>query len=182
MNNLEYKIKLINNFTVYSKNNFWIRYFRLMTRNNFSCCIFGGSLRDIFILGDKATPRDVDIVLSDINEFELFKDRVLKNKKIKVLHNFFGGLKLEFKNQFCDVWALQNTYALQKETKDPPSLCSLPYTTFLNTEAIILDLKNPYDVSSIKYQKFHYGNIILSKEDIQDTLDKIKYEMRIRYE
>jgi hypothetical protein len=89
------------------------------------------------MLGPKAgRPRDVDIVVEDVSLEELsgtFGDFVFRR-------NRFGGLQLALRDWSVDVWPLSSTWAFKQTNDAAGSFFRLPQTTFLNIEAVAVDL------------------------------------------
>jgi hypothetical protein len=99
--------------------------------------LFGGALRDLVVFGNKQGPRDFDIVV-DVNAeelFDLFHAKVLRRTR-------FGGLHILHEGWPLDIWPLERTWAFQ-HMAIAPSFENLPKTTFLNVEAVAVDLSNP---------------------------------------
>jgi len=98
--------------------------------------VFGGAVRDVIFSGPKSFPRDVDIVFTD-QSFARFSDRFHD----QVIHrNRFGGLYLRVGWVDFDVWPLGNTWAFKNVPGFIPSFESLPQTTFLSIDAIVVEL------------------------------------------
>jgi hypothetical protein len=100
--------------------------------------LFGGTLRDLMIYGLSKLPRDVDIVVAGPTTDELadsFRDFTSRRTR-------FGGLHLEFGGWMFDVWPLSETWALRHSAAGGPQddFAALPKTTFLNVEAVAVDL------------------------------------------
>lgn len=94
----------------------------------FRVAVFGGVLRDIYI-GD--TPRDVDIVV----DCE-FNDLIGCFEGLNLKLNRFGGLKV-LGDVCVDVWPLNRTWAIERDEYGfKAEFNNLPYTTFLNVDAI----------------------------------------------
>jgi hypothetical protein len=100
--------------------------------------LFGGTLRDLMLYGVSRPPRDVDIVVDGPTADELaraFAD--LGSRRTR-----FGGLHLQFEGWTFDVWPLSETWAF-RHLDQPASerdFASLPKTTFLNLEAVAVEL------------------------------------------
>ncbi len=102
--------------------------------------LFGGTLRSLLVsrvfsrrLG---RPRDVDIVVAGTTVDALraqFKARIARETR-------FGGLKLRCARMEFDVWPLDRTWAFAHAGVASPSFQALPQTTFLNIEAIAVDI------------------------------------------
>jgi hypothetical protein len=52
----------------------------------------------------------------------------------------FGGLQLAVEGTAIDIWPLQDTWAFGRSGMPPASFAALPRTTFLNAEAVVLEL------------------------------------------
>ena len=98
--------------------------------------LFGGLLRDLLVIGPSAVPRDVDLVIGDTTVDEL----------VSVLGRFvdrrtrFGGLQLVIEGVAVDIWPLAETWAFHRLGSPPASFAALPRTTFLNAEAVVLEV------------------------------------------
>lgn len=98
--------------------------------------VFGGTIRDISIYGPGIVPRDIDLVASNCSiddiaaEFEPYVQRRTR----------FGGLNLLVDGWKIDVWPLQDTWAFRSGVVEHCSFAKLPYTTFLNIEAVAIEL------------------------------------------
>lgn len=103
--------------------------------------LFGGTLRSLLMarLFNKPflrRPRDLDIVV-DGNSVDSLKEKV---QEYLIRQTRFGGLKLERGRFEFDVWPLSRTWAIEQDKTIASSFHSLPLTTFLNLEAIAVDL------------------------------------------
>lgn len=99
--------------------------------------LFGGMPRDIAISGPFSLPRDVDIVVGDASTDdigEVFSDFVQRR-------NRFGGFSLYIDDWHIDIWPLERTWAFLYHWASEASIADLPKTTFLNVEAIAVELK-----------------------------------------
>jgi hypothetical protein len=104
--------------------------------------LFGGTLRDLMVYGLSKPPRDVDLVIADVTTDELanvFADSMSKRTR-------FGGLHLRSGGWMFDVWPLSETWAFRQ--LGYPALrhdfASLPRTTFLNVEAVAVEVATPH--------------------------------------
>ncbi len=98
--------------------------------------IFGGALRDLMVHGPATEPRDVDIVVDGASVEELavlFSDVLVRKTR-------FGGLHLNVKGWMIDVWPLLDTWGLRELRIGSGDFEALTRTTFLNVEAVIVDL------------------------------------------
>jgi len=106
---------------------------RILT-HNWEAVIFGGILRDLMLRPSNWLPRDIDIVVSNVSNQELemeFSDLLDRRTR-------FGGLHLR-RNAMFDVWSLPSTWAI-REFHLTETFSELPRTTFLNIEAVAIDL------------------------------------------
>jgi hypothetical protein len=98
--------------------------------------LFGGFLRDMFILGQKEWPRDIDVVVAKGTVDQLAEAlRPYIRKRTR-----FGGFHLELRRWHFDIWPLQSTWAFLNDQALDPIPENLPKTTFLNVEAIAAEL------------------------------------------
>ena len=81
-------------------------------------------------------PRDIDIVVTDVNS-DLLKKMF---HSIIVRETRFGGLKLDHGGWQFDIWPLDSTWAFQSPQSVNPTFSMLPSTTFLNLEAVAVDI------------------------------------------
>lgn len=118
--------------------------------------LFGGVLRDIMVFGNEHAPRDFDIVV-DVNAAELsdlFHSKVRRRTR-------FGGLQILQDGWPIDIWPLNRTWAFQHMAL-APTFENLPKTTFLNVEAIAVDLWNPHG-SKRTFYEHHFFSAIASR-------------------
>ncbi len=108
--------------------------------NQWRAVLFGGTLRSLLISRlvhqREGRPRDVDIVIQgpplEILR-QLFEKRIARETR-------FGGLQLRSAEWLFDVWPLERTWAIMEDKVGVPSFSYLPRTTFLNVEAVAVDL------------------------------------------
>lgn len=98
--------------------------------------IFGGLIGEILRHRTRATPRDVDIVVADLPIAEIQKRFRFGANRI----NRFGGLAVTLGKWKFDVWPLDNTWAFKEGLVAAPYVSNLPRTTFLNIEAVAVEL------------------------------------------
>lgn len=101
---------------------------------------FGGTLRTLLLSrlmkNSIGRPRDVDIVVRGVELDDLkshFSHRTTRQTR-------FGGLHIHHTNWQFDVWPLGETYALKSHGVEEPTFDDLPKTTFLNLEAIAVEV------------------------------------------
>ncbi|HKO62690.1 MAG TPA: hypothetical protein VJV03_16105 [Pyrinomonadaceae bacterium] len=106
--------------------------------NNWSGVFFGGMLRSLLVsrlaTNSFGRPRDVDIVLSGIK----LQDIKVQFERYISRETRFGGVQLCRKNSQFDLWPLESTFAFQGKTQ--AQFPDLPKTTFLNLEAVAIDV------------------------------------------
>jgi len=98
--------------------------------------VFGGVVRDLLLFGLTEKPRDVDIVLDKVSKKELmdvFSEKVYRTTR-------FGGLNLRTDGWLIDLWPLEETWAFRGEAVTRIGFEQLPTTTFLNVEAVAIEL------------------------------------------
>jgi hypothetical protein len=98
--------------------------------------LFGGVLRDILILGLGQGPRDIDVVIANGSSEELVRTLHPYIRR----HTRFGGFQLELRRWHFDIWPLQTTWAFLHDRNLAPTPENLPKTTFLNVEAVAVEL------------------------------------------
>jgi hypothetical protein len=109
-------------------------------RNDWRAVFFGGTLRSLLmsrlVHRQDGRPRDIDIVIHgpplDILR-KLFGHFVARETR-------FGGLHLRRADWLFDVWPLEKTWALVKDQISHPAFADLPHSTFLNLEAVAIDV------------------------------------------
>jgi hypothetical protein len=109
---------------------------RRLTERKLPAVIFGGAARDLMVHGAASEPRDVDIVVDGASVEELtvlFSDVLMRRTR-------FGGLHLNVKGWMIDVWPLSDTWGLRELRVGSGDFETLTRTTFLNVEAVIVDL------------------------------------------
>ena len=97
--------------------------------------IVGGLIRDLVMSRGLQVPRDIDIVVCDIDIEELaheFRDFTF------VRRTRFGGLTFKHLDVLIDIWPLEKTYI--PGSKSRPEIQDLPKYAFLDVEAIVLEL------------------------------------------
>ncbi|HEY7307829.1 MAG TPA: hypothetical protein VH643_00580 [Gemmataceae bacterium] len=102
--------------------------------------LFGGTPRSLLIsrlVHHRAgRPRDVDIVIQG-PPLEILRHLF---EKLIARETRFGGLQLRRAEWLFDVWPLERTWAIVEDGVGQPSFSYLPHTTFLNVEAVAVDL------------------------------------------
>lgn len=111
--------------------------FQEIKKNNWNAVIFGGTVRSL-MLGYRSTrrPRDVDIVLTSVDVDRIksaFSDSFVRKTR-------FGGVKLQKNDMEFDIWPVDRTWAYVADNTSERTYVNLPKTTFLNIEAIAVDV------------------------------------------
>jgi hypothetical protein len=108
--------------------------------NRWPAVFFGGTLRsllvDRFFHDRRGRPRDLDIVfrgpkLASLRD--VFGPLITRETR-------FGGLQLRKGDWQFDVWPLDQTWAIREDGVSQPGFDHLPRTTFLNVEAVAVDV------------------------------------------
>ena len=111
----------------------------LARQRSWEAYMFGGVPRSFWMNGIKSQVRDFDLVFSD----EAFSEaEEILGPKI-VTRNSFGGLKLCIDKAWFDIWSLSKTWAFREGLVRPVSFATLPLTTFLNIDSLIIELAPP---------------------------------------
>jgi hypothetical protein len=107
---------------------------RRIASRNWDAVMFGGTLRDLMLKPSNWLPRDIDIVVDRVSNDELadeFSDLLARRTR-------FGGLHLK-RHAVFDLWSLPSTWAINAFGL-PKTFEELPKTTFLNIEAVAIEL------------------------------------------
>ncbi len=99
------------------------------------------------IYGPSAQPRDVDIVVDGASVDDLallFHDTLVRRTR-------FGGLHLNVMGWMVDIWPLSQTWALRELHVGSGDFEALTRTTFLNVEAVTVELSNRRSTSRSIY-------------------------------
>ncbi len=112
----------------------------VIRRNGWRAVLFGGTLRSLLISRlvhqQAGRPRDVDIVIQG-PPLEILRQLF---QKLITRETRFGGLQLRQAEWLFDVWPLDRTWAILEDKVGLPSFSYLPRTTFLNVEAVAVDV------------------------------------------
>src|SRR5262245_6440203 len=112
----------------------------VIRRNGWRAVLFGGTLRSLLIsrlVHQRAgRPRDVDIVVQG-PPLEILRHLF---EKLITRETRFGGLQLRKAEWLFDVWPLDRTWAIVEDKVGLPSFSYLPRTTFLNVEAVAVEV------------------------------------------
>lgn len=113
------------------------RMFRRIVESGWPAFLLGGTLRDILIHGSWVKTRDVDVVVGDVTNDDLLRiSGSLLRRRTR-----FGGLHIDADGCPFDLWTLASTWAFKEYPhKLGGEFCDLPRTTFLDIEAIAMEL------------------------------------------
>ena len=103
--------------------------------NNFPAFLCGGAVRDM-LLCNNSIPRDLDIILGYVSREQLqtlFPDHIKGETSL-------GGLKLQVKDWSIDMWPIQDTWAFKEGKIIGKGFSDYPKITFLNIDAIAIQL------------------------------------------
>jgi len=103
--------------------------------NNYPAFLCGGAVRDM-LLCNNSIPRDLDIILGYVSRKQLetlFPDRIKGETSL-------GGLKLQVKDWSIDIWLIQDTWAFKEGRVSGKGFSDYPKITFLNIDAIAIQL------------------------------------------
>ncbi len=106
-----------------------------MRMRGWTAFVFGGIPRGVFDNGRHYQPRDLDLVFEDehFDYFESAFEHCLQKR------NSYGGLRLQISGTSVDAWPLSATWAFREGYVERPSFETLPKTTFLNIDGIIVE-------------------------------------------
>jgi len=107
----------------------------LLRSKDWTAFSFGGVPRGILEVKTKYRPRDLDLVFDDkaFSEFEEAFASTIQRR------NSYGGLKLKFNGLDIDAWPLSATWAFRHGLVKDVSFRTLPHTTFLNIDGIVIE-------------------------------------------
>lgn len=103
--------------------------------NNYPAFLCGGAVRDM-LLCNNSIPRDLDIILGYVSRERLetlFPDHIKGETSL-------GGLKLQVKDWSIDMWPIQDTWAFKEGKVTGKGFSDYPKITFLNIDAIAIQL------------------------------------------
>jgi len=98
--------------------------------------VFGGVPRDVLGVKGKKSPRDWDVVVSQLTPqlLDYLGPHIRRRTR-------FGGFELSVGGQDFDLWALDDTWAFRENHVSGGRFADLPKTTFLNVQAIAVELR-----------------------------------------
>jgi hypothetical protein len=103
--------------------------------NKFPAFLCGGAVRNM-LLCNNTIPRDLDIILGCVSKGQLetlFPDYIKGETSL-------GGLKLQVKDWSIDIWPIQDTWAFKDGKFKGNGFSDYPKITFLNIDAIAVQL------------------------------------------
>ena len=108
--------------------------------NHWPAVFFGGTLRSLLLSrlvhNAPGRPRDIDIVVGSITIEDLQKEfGPWISRRTR-----FGGLALRRRGWEFDLWPVNETFAFKQSGKNDAAFENLPKTTFLNAEAIAVEV------------------------------------------
>jgi hypothetical protein len=98
--------------------------------------VFGGVARDLLASRSFTAFRDVDLVIANVPTRDLasaFSGHIRRTTR-------FGGLNLFIAGWTFDIWPLEETWAFKQQPGWNSDTAHLPHTTFLNVEAVAIEL------------------------------------------
>ena len=109
--------------------------FEVIHKNNYPAFLCGGAVRNM-LLCNSSTPRDLDIILGHVSR-ERLETLFPNHTKVKTS---LGGLKLQVKDWSIDMWPIQETWAFKEGKVMGKGFSDYPKITFLNIDAIAIQL------------------------------------------
>ena len=103
--------------------------------NDYPAFLCGGAVRNL-LLCNNSIPRDLDIILGYVSRERLetlFPDHIKGETSL-------GGLKLQVKDWSIDMWLIQDTWAFKNGKVTGKGFSDYPKITFLNIDAIAIQL------------------------------------------
>lgn len=106
---------------------------RQLRESTFLC---GGAIRDILLSGRSFAPRDLDIIFVYTSKNKI--ESLLKSYKSQ--RTKFGGFSIKVRDWNLDLWPLFETWAFKKQLVKGISIADFPKTTFLDVDAVAVEL------------------------------------------
>jgi|SRR5580698_1201981 hypothetical protein len=131
-----------------------INLLRRIAEQRLDAVLFGGTLRDLMRYGPRRDPRDVDVVVDGASVEQL----ALLFSDVLVRRTRFGGLHLNTKGWMIDIWPLSDTWAVRERRAGAGDFEALTRTTFLNVEAVTIELKIGGDRRKLHSSGFFEGH------------------------
>ncbi|MGD8786941.1 MAG: hypothetical protein PVJ60_05915 [Phycisphaerales bacterium] len=108
---------------------------KVIRNNNYPAFLCGGAVRNM-LLCNNSIPRDLDIIFGYVSKKQL---GALFPSYVKGKTNL-GGLKLQVKDWSIDMWPIQETWAFKEGKVTGKGFSDYPKITFLNVDAIAIQL------------------------------------------
>lgn len=126
--------------------------------------LFSGIIRDYFFSEKMSQPRDVDIVLDDINKNIR---KLLENKKIRKTQ--FGGYKLKISDKIYDVWPIKKTWYFENflNVLGDWHKFKLPETAFFNVSAVM------YSLNDEKFYEKGFSKLLENKNKYLGVVNEV---------
>ena len=127
----------------------------------------GGAVRDILLSNkrNRIVPRDLDIILGYVEVEKVadsFSDFVRR-------WNCYGGVSIQIRDWSIDMWSLKKTWAFVKQLVEGKGLSDFPKTTFLDIEAVAVQLFTKKGRKRNIYSKGFFESIL--KKTIEINLE-----------
>ena len=106
----------------------------VLEREGFDAHFFGGTVRDVALNGSWVRPRDIDVVVSGVDEDKLQKALA----RWIVQSTRFGGFRLQTGYEVLDVWPTHRTWAFREFPLIGSEAGELPRTTPFTIEAAVV--------------------------------------------
>jgi len=116
-------------------------------KQNYPAFLCGGAVRDILL--HNSIPRDLDIIIGYVSIEEL---ATLFSGNVKGKTSL-GGLKLQIKDWSIDIWPLQDIWAFKEGKVAGNGFSDYPKITFLNIDAIAIQLFSKKKQKRVVYSK-----------------------------
>jgi len=113
------------------------RFLTQLSEPKWNALLFGGLPRDLMLKGGSARPRDIDVVVQNV-EPAVIEEAFGTNVRRKTR---FGGYVLGINGWRVDIWPLHRTWALREGRIAPVDPIGLTRSTFLNVEAVAVALR-----------------------------------------
>jgi hypothetical protein len=142
---------------------------RTIKDRSWRAVLFGGVPRDLYLMGPATVPRDVDVVVENVATeriADVFKGHVRRRTR-------FGGLVLNFGGWRVDVWPLDTTWAFREQVVLKVDVAELPRTTFLDVEAIAVELASGPGRSRNVYERGFFD--AMSRRVVEINLEENPY-------
>ncbi len=128
-----------------------------LRERHWTACLFGGAVRDIMTHSAWVVSRDIDVVVAGADDEQLqckFAQHVQRRTRL-------GGFHLGVQGWRFDIWPLEKTWAFQElPVLLQRDIATLPRTTFLTTEAIVVELSSTSGKPRAVYEHGFFESIV----------------------